>query len=358
LITEAVARDADSVCPLPRRRTLSLGSFEHHSIESKFAAAKEAGFANVELFDNDWFDWRDSFAKRHNLPPSTDGDDTSHKAARALADLVKTYSLEFSCYQPLRAFEGFVSAEDRQKSYDNALGVLSLLPILGIDLILCCSTCTPAPETTGDLDVCARDLGWLADRAAELSPPARVMYEALSFGAHKSRWQEVWDVIALANRPNLGICLDSFNFLAREWADPYSEDGKRLKADDHIDASLAELVATIPGDKIYLYQVADGRRMVPAMTPPEDPMIPRLRPWSRSHRLYPCEYDQGAYLPVDKFSDAVIKAGYKGTWSLEVFNDSLSDPSPEVPREHAERGYVGLVKTMQEAFERNKVARE
>lgn len=320
---------------------------------SKLKAAKAAGFANVELFDNDWFDWRDQFAASHGLPASTDGDATSHKAAHALADLARGHEIEFSCYQPLRAFEGFVSDEDRAKSYANAEGVLSLLPILGITLILCCSTCTPAPETTGDLGAAVRDLGWLADRAAELTPPARVMYEALSFGAHRSRWQDVWEVVTLANRDNLGICLDSFNFLAREWADPYAEDGKRSsKVDVHIDASLAELVASVPGDKIYLYQVADGRRMTPPMTLPADPSVPPLRPWSRSHRLFPCEYDRGGYLPVDKFSDAVVKTGYKGTWSLEVFNDSLSDPRPEVPLEHAERGYVGLARAMKESFER------
>ncbi len=346
-----------SILPAPRR-TLSLGSFEHHSMETKFKAAKEAGFANVELFDNDWFDWRDNFAKQHNLPPSTDGDDTSHRAARALTELAKKYELDFSCYQPLRDFEGYVSAEEREEAYARARGIISLMPTFGIDLILCCSTVVPGPKTTGDLDACVRDLSWLADRAAEANPPVRIMYEALSFAAHRSRWQQVWEVIAAANRPNLGICLDSFNFLAREWADPYSEDGKlSTKVDDHIDACLAELVATVPGDKIYLYQVADGRRMIPAMTPPEDPSVPRIRPWSRSHRLFPCESDQGAYLPVDKFSDAVIKTGYKGTWSLEVFNDSLSDPSPEVPREHAERGYVGLVRAMKDAFERNAVAR-
>ena len=324
----------------------------------KLAAAKKAGFANVELFDNDWYAFRDAYAKEHSLPASTDGDDTSLKAARALTELAHEHGLEFSCFQPVRDFEGFVSAEDRAAAHAYAEGVLALLPTFGIDLVLCCSTTVPAPKTTGDLATVVADLAWLADRAAAVNPPVRVMYEALSFAAHRSQWQDVWEVIAAADRPNLGICLDSFNFLAREWADPYQEDGKlSSKVDDHIDANLAELVATVPGDKIYLYQVADGRRMVPAMTPPEDPSIPRIRPWSRGHRLFPCEYDQGAYLPVDKFSDAVVKTGYKGTWSLEVFNDSLSDPSPEVPIEHAQRGYVGLVKAMKESYERCTVAR-
>lgn len=260
------------------------------------------------------------------------------------------HDLGFSCWQPLRNFEGFVNDDEREASYAHARRVLSLLPTLGIDLILCCTTSTPAPQTTGDAATCARDLAWLADQAAALSPPVRVMYEGLSFAPHRRRWQDAWEVIQLANRPNLGICLDSFNTLALEWADPYSPTGVlSSKVDDLLEANLAELVATVPGDKVYLYQVADGRRMTPPMTLPTDPTIPPIRPWSRGNRLFPCEAERGAYLPVDKFSDAVLKTGYKGTWSLEVFNDSLNVDDPDVPRHHAQRAYKGLVRAIKES---------
>jgi 4-hydroxyphenylpyruvate dioxygenase len=88
------------------------------------------------------------------------------------------------------------------------------------------------------------------------------------------------------------------------------------------------------------------------MTPPTDPSVPRLRPWSRSHRLFPLERSLGAYLPVDRFSDAVIATGYSGPWSLEVFNDSLNDEGKLVPQQHAERGMKGLHLAATQAYER------
>ena len=33
--------------------SLSLGSFEHHSLPAKLEAASRAGFSNIELFDLD-----------------------------------------------------------------------------------------------------------------------------------------------------------------------------------------------------------------------------------------------------------------------------------------------------------------
>lgn len=92
--------------------------------------------------------------------------------------------------------------------------------------------------------------------------------------------------------------------------------------------------------------------MSPPLTPPTDPSVPRLRPWSRSHRLFPLEYSLGAYLPVDRFSDAVVATGYSGPWSLEVFNDSLNEEGKLVPQQHAHRGMKGLHLAASQAYER------
>ena len=92
--------------------------------------------------------------------------------------------------------------------------------------------------------------------------------------------------------------------------------------------------------------------MAPPLAPPSDPSIPLLRPWSRSSRLFPLETSRGAYLPVDRFSDAVVQTGYRGPWSIEVFNDSLSERRREVPLEHAQRGFEGLRTVSIEAYVR------
>lgn len=324
--------------------SLSLGSFEHHSLPSKISAAAKAGFNNIELFDNDWWSYRDSYAAAHGLPPSLhDGDSTSIIAAGELGALVQSFGMSISCWQPLRNFEGFVEEEDIKKSRAFAKGILDIMPALGTTLLLCCTTSTPSPKTTGSLDRCVEDLRWLADEAAKYDPPIRICYEGLSFAAHRRRWQDAWEVIEAVDRPNIGLCLDSFNTLALEWADPYSPSGT-LSPDVDVKLlhNLAELVERVPGDKIFFYQVADGKKMNPPMILSPDPTIPRIRPWSRSSRLFPLEKDLGAYLPVDLFADAVVKTGYSGPWSLEVFNDSLAGEGPEVPEQHAERGIKGL----------------
>ncbi|GAA6063998.1 hypothetical protein JCM10212_000152 [Sporobolomyces blumeae] len=335
--------------------TLSLGSCDAgHSIASKLEAAVRSGFTSVELFDNDWYSYRDSFAKEHGYPlPACEGDEASKAAARELGDLARRIGVEFSCFQPLRDFEGLVDEQARLDARRHAKGVLDVLALLGIDLVLVCSSTVPTPRTTGSLARAVEDLAWIADLAATYPQPIRIMYEALSFAAHRRRWQDVWQVVETANRPNLGICLDSFNTLAYEWADPYDESGRLSDdVDDKLEDNMQELVRRVPGDKIFLYQVADARFMSPPMTPPSDPSIPRIRPWSRSHRLFPLEASLGAYLPVDRFSDAVVRTGYKGPWSLEVFNDSLADERDEVPFEHAKRGIEGLRRAAIEAYAR------
>ncbi|GAA5889881.1 hypothetical protein JCM6882_004352 [Rhodosporidiobolus microsporus] len=346
---------AQLVLPQLGIASLSLGSCSAgHSLPSKLAAAAAAGFSSLELFDLDWQDFRDSFALAHGYPtPCTEGDAASLAAAAELGRLARDHGVSWSCWQPLRSFEGYVDEEERAKARAYAQGILDVLPLLGTDLLLCCTTSTPAPLTTGELDQCAEDLAWLADRAAACVPPVRVMHEGLSFAAHRRRWQDAWEVVERANRPNLGLCLDSFNTLALEWADPYAEDGRLSdRVDEELEKNMDELARRVSGDKIYLYQVADARFMSPPLTPPTDPSIPPIRPWSRSHRLFPLEHSRGAYLPVQRFSDAVVATGYSGPWSLEVFNDSLAEEGEDVPREHARRGMEGLARAAKEAYVR------
>ncbi|BEI85755.1 hypothetical protein CcaverHIS002_0600420 [Cutaneotrichosporon cavernicola] len=332
--------------------SLSLGSSSVHSMERKMAAAAYAGFDSIEIFDQDWDAWRDAYASDLGLAPSKyDGDVVSIAAAKALGGLASSHKLRISCWQPLRQFEGWADPAKREASRQHAAGVLSLLPHLGTDLLLVCSTTALAPHSTADFATAVEDLAWLADQGARYNPPIRIMYEGLSFGTHRRRWQDVWAVVRAANRPNLGICLDSFNTLALEWADPYSPDGRRpsnggLDVDTALDANMKELVASVPGDKIFFVQVADGQFMNGTLSPPIDPSVPRLLPWSRGHRLFPLEETRGGYLPVLKFCEAVVRTGYTGPWSLEVFNKSLASPRPETCLEHAERGYAGLWRTV------------
>ncbi|PRQ75671.1 Xylose isomerase-like, TIM barrel-containing protein domain-containing protein [Rhodotorula toruloides] len=232
--------------------SLSLGSCESHSLASKIRSAAEQGFANIELFDLDWQDFRDRFARENGYAvPCKEGDEASRAAAREVARLCRDAGVEISCWQPLRTFEGWVDEDDEREAREYAKGILDILPLLGTDLVLCCSTTAPASRTTPSLDKAVSDLRWLADLAATYSPPIRIMYEGLSFGTHRRSWQDVWEVVERADRPNLGICLDSFNTLALEWASPYTRSGRLSDdVDDKLEKNMRELVRRVPGDKV------------------------------------------------------------------------------------------------------------
>ncbi|KAF8581079.1 xylose isomerase-like protein [Ramaria rubella] len=328
--------------------TLSLGSCDHHSLQDKLLAAAHAGFTAIDLFDADWEQFKSHYAKLHNLPPSIiDGDDTSVAAARAINRMCTSLRLRILCLQPFREFEARKDQNEAADRMIRARGTLSILPMLGTTMLLIPSTTLSADQLDPSPLRMAADLAQLADHAASFSPPLSICYEALSWGTHVSTWRAAWDVVKLANRYNLGLCLDSFNTAAREWADPYNPSGVRdPTVNSALRRSLDDLVANVPANRIFYFQLADGQRMLTPLTPPDDPTIPLLRPWSRSYRLFPLETARGAYLPVKEFTEAVLKTGYQGPWSLEVFNDSLQDPNPNVPNDHASRGIVALQKTL------------
>ncbi|KAF8518461.1 xylose isomerase-like protein [Gautieria morchelliformis] len=328
--------------------TLSLGSCDHHTLLSKLEAAARAGFTAVDLFDSDWEHFKRQYAKLNNLTPSTiDGDETSIGAARAINRMCASLHLRLLCLQPFREFEARKDPEQAADRMRRACGAVSILPVLGTTMLLIPSTTLPPSQIDSSPARMAADLAELANYAATFSPPLKICYEALSWGTHVSTWKAAWEVVELADRPNLGLCLDSFNTAAREWADPYSPSGIRHPLiDGAFRRSLDDLVEHVPPGKIFYFQLADGQRMSPPLTPPEDPTVPPLRPWSRSYRLFPLETARGAYLPVREFAEAVHRAGYKGPWCLEVFNDSLNEPGARVPDEHAHRGMESLHQTL------------
>lgn len=89
--------------------------------------------------------------------------------------------------------------------------------------------------------------------------------------------------------PALGTCLDSFHILSR------SSDPKDLEG-----------IADIPGEKIFFLQLADA------------PLLGMdVLQWSRHHRCFP---GQGGF-DVAGLVKHVLRTGYGGPLSLEVFND-------------------------------------
>lgn len=239
--------------------TVTMGG----TLEAKLAAAARAGFRAVEIFENDltFFSGkpRDVRARAQDL------------------------GLDIVALQPMRDFEGMPEPM-RARNFERAQRKLDLMEELGADLLCICSNVHE--DSLGEVERAAHDLAELADMAALRG--YRIGYEAMAWGRHVKDWMQAWDIVRTADRPNLGLVLDSYHICVRN--NPI--------------APLADL----PADKIALVQIADA----PAIL--MDPMS-----LSRHHRCFP---GQGDY-PLDDFIEATIKSGYRGPLSLEVFNDQF-----------------------------------
>ena len=286
--------------------------------------------------------------------------------ASYVGGLCNTLGLQVLTLQPMRDVEGWTSPRDRLAAFKRVQSRFPVMRALGTDLMIVCSNNQAAPATTGDVDTLANDLRELADAAAQyeesvsaststapaVSPsqskrPIRIAYEALSWGAHVDKWSQAWAVVKRVNRANVGICFDSFNTLGREFADPCSVTGiqePETLTRTALRQSLDD-IASVPADKIFFLQVGDARKLAEPLkaSPSEEEPRPARMIWSRSNRLFPGEEQQGAFMPVTDFVKAVtLRAGYKGPWSIEVFNSSLHDEGTAVQDEHARRGFQGL----------------
>lgn len=239
--------------------TVSMGG----TLEVKLAAAARAGFRAVEIFENDltFFSGRP-------------------RDVRARA---QELGLEIVALQPMRDFEGMPEPM-RARNFERAQRKFDLMDELGAKLLCICSNVHE--DSLGDPERSAADLAELADLAARRG--YRIGYEALAWGRHVKDWMQAWDIVRHADRPNLGVVLDSFHICVRN--NPIAP------------------IADLPADRIALVQVADA----PAIL--MDPMS-----LSRHHRCFP---GQGEY-PIDAFIEAAIKSGYRGALSLEIFNDQF-----------------------------------
>ena len=243
------------------------------SLTEKLTAASRAGFDGVEIFENDLL-----------ASPLT-----PEEIRARCADLGLTIDL----YQPMRDVEA-LPEEDFARALRRARHKFELMGRLGADTVLVCSNVSP--QALDDDALAAEQLGRLADLAQDHG--IRVAYEALAWGRHINTYDHAWRVVEAAGHPSLGTCLDSFHILSR-YGDPKDIEG----------------IEDIPGDKIFFLQLADA------------PLLGMdLLQWSRHYRCFP---GQGGF-DLAGLLRHVLRAGYTGPLSLEVFNDVFrqSDAGP------------------------------
>jgi 4-hydroxyphenylpyruvate dioxygenase len=239
------------------------------SLRDKLYAIAHAGYEGVEIFESDLL--------------AFDGD------AKDVRHLAEDLNLKIVTLQPFRDFEGLPEPQ-RSRAFARAEQKFELMQQLGTDLLLVCSNCSL--HSQGGIGRAADDLRELGERAAQRS--LRIGYEALAWGRYINDYRDAWEIVRRVDHPSVGIVLDSFHTLARK----------------HDLTTLA----SIPGEKIYLVQLADAPVLEMGMLS-----------WSRHYRCFP---GQG-WLPIPDFMAALATTGYNGPLSLEIFNDQFRAAAPK-----------------------------
>jgi 4-hydroxyphenylpyruvate dioxygenase len=240
------------------------------TLEEKLAAAAQAGFDGVEIFEPDLIG--------SALTPA--------EVRRRALEL----GLSIDLYQPLRDFEA-VTREQLGRNLRRAEAKFDVMEELGATMLLVCSNVTP--EAIDDDELAAAQLHQLAERAAARG--IRVAYEALGWGRHVDEYDRAWRIVRAADHPALGLCLDSFHTLSR---------GTSLDA-----------LSQIPAEKLFFLQLADAPHL--SMD---------VRHWSRHDRCFP---GQGGFdLPA--FLTWVLERGYRSP--CRRIADRRSDRRPRRSR--------------------------
>jgi sugar phosphate isomerase/epimerase len=257
-------------------------------LEAKLAAIRGAGFTQVMLNAND-------------LAGHPGG-------APAAIEAVRKSGLRVTGFQVLRDFDG-LSGHLHAYKVDIAKAMLQMCHDLGARVLLVCSS--TSAHATADFDSLKKDLQKLAMLAVPYG--IRIAYEALSWGRHVSEYTQAWELVAEADRANLGLAIDSFHILAT--------------------GTSTERLEEIVAGKIFLVQLADF--MWQQIRSREERIDT-----ARHFRVFPGEGVHGA--EVSTLVRTLDRLGYRGDYSFEVFNDDYTQLPHAVVAERARRSVKWL----------------
>jgi 4-hydroxyphenylpyruvate dioxygenase len=236
----------------------------------KMAAAKAAGFDQVEVWQQDVLD--------HVGGP-----------ANFCAQL-QGQGIAITDYQVLRDFDGAPDAL-RETKRAEALSMLDVAVELGANTVLTTASSDPSCIATRIDD----DLCWLAHQAS--ARQLRIAYEGLAWSAINFTLRSAWNTVRRVNEPNLGIVVDPFHLFVRG-GDASEMDG-------------------IPMERIFLVQLSDSHLGVCTD-------LQLVIETARHRRVFP---GQG-WFPIDTILDRLKKGGYAGPIGIEVFNDTMKSRHP------------------------------
>lgn len=302
--------------------TVSIGCDASHTLPKKLNAIALAGFKGIELGFPDLVSFAGEHLRYEVGAYEYDALVTAAKVVKAMCDAKK---LEVMLLQPFANFEGWKEGtKEREDAFTRLHGWIKVMKAVGCETLQVGSTDTPEDHSSwsSKRQDHVKDLQILADTLAE--DGLRVAYENWCWSTHAPDWKDIWEIVKAVDRPNIGLCLDTFQSAGGEWADPSTKTGLLSgKNEDELNrsfrASMDDLAATVPADKIYLLQISDAYKMSPPLSdkPNEQGMRPRAV-WSSAYR--PVPFAEGAYLPVVEMTKGVLGTGFRGWFSVEVFD--------------------------------------
>ncbi|TEA19011.1 3-dehydroshikimate dehydratase [Colletotrichum sidae] len=318
-----------------------------HTLEQKLAAISSAGFNGIELSFPDL----QSFANRHlNKEVAEDDYPSLVEAGKLVATLCDELQLNIMVLQPFANFEGWPKgSKEREDAFRRARGWMDIMEAVGTDMLQVGSS--DSEGITASIGERVADLAELADMLAARG--FRVAYENWCWATHAPGWKDAWKTVQLAGRPNLGLCLDTFQSAGGEWGDPTTASGRIETAGISegdlrlgYEISLQELAKTVPAGKIFFLQISDAYKVEPPLSADEDEggLRPRGR-WSHDYRPLPFD---GGYLPIVPFLTAVMATGFRGWLSVEVFDGQFEDKYGDDLERYAKKGKEGVVKMLGE----------
>ena len=247
------------------------------SLETRLAAAKQAGFSQVMISATDIV----------GHPSNTEA------AVRA----IKGSGLRVTGLEALRDFEGLTGKMHDYK-VDVAKSMLVLCSRIGGRLLL--TDASSSAHADVDPEKIARDLRKLSMLALPLG--IRIAFKSFSWSRTVNNFSTAAEIVTLANCPNLGLAVDAFDVIAA---------GVPL---DDLDLLLPQ--------QIFLVQLSDF--MLQEIRPAEE-----LVAAAAHFRVFPGE---GAHSEeLAKFVVKLEEIGYCGDYSFDVYNsDYLQMPAESI----------------------------
>ncbi|KAI9930102.1 hypothetical protein ASPWEDRAFT_179466 [Aspergillus wentii DTO 134E9] len=307
--------------------SISLSQHPSHKLDTKIRTAAQNGYSGMEIVYSELKLYADS----QNI--------AMLDAADKIKTLCAQVNLDILSLAPFENFEGHNSPIEERLAV--AKEWIDIARRLGTPYLQVPSQYSHPKDCTGDEGVIVSELRQLADLCSAQAPIVSVAYEALSWGTYCSTWESSLEIVQKVDRPNFGLCLDTFHVVTKLWADPFSVSGKFPNADADLAATLRYFVDTCPLEKIFYVQLSDGEWFDPPFSAAHPWFVDGEAAqftWSKHARPFPGETQLGGYMPVSEIARTwLVEKGFTGYVSMEIFDRRMRERESR-PDDAAKRG--------------------